>query len=367
MTMLYHYKPSLLFSIQEKEVAPWAALYRTGLINTNVMFMDRTGHIKLPIKTAVPPQLRMPEYDSGFSMTYEECCQESARELYARQEKLDVPIRLLYSGGIDSSLILASLIKELGQQQAERRVQIVMSMESIEENPWMWENVLRRSKFKIINGDNHVNDWNSDRILVGGEGNDQLLGSEIYKRIIDTHGNILNEPWTESAMLDYYRSRGLTDQEAELWVGIFAEHIRRAPCAIDTVADWWWWINLTCKWTSVYFRIITFARENSSITQDYVDKYYCQFYNNDNFQKWSMVDRYNKHKGTWDSYKFHSKDLVADFLGNNEYRSKLKRGSLWKLLAYKKGTVCVDDAYKFYYNANANDWYEPDNIFKGRL
>lgn len=361
MRSAYCFNANRFKDLPGEDVRRWNTLFE--LINFNVTFIDRTGGIVMPIRSSFPEQLAMPTYDPNFGMTYEECCQARVREILAQQEAKDVPIRLLYSGGIDSSLILTSFIKELGLAETEKRVQIVLSVESIEENPWMWERVLRRSGFQMLNGEAHAGDWNRDRILVGGEFNDQVLGSDLYKDVVRWRGDsILDQPWTEDLMTEYYL-RKLSPADAEMWTRMFSAHLRRAPCSVETVADWWWWINFSCKWNSVYFRILMYARDHANITADYLNNYYYQFFGDENFQKWSMVNRTDKIKGSWHTYKWKARELVADFCGQ-EYVQKMKRGSLWRLLGYKRGAELIDDQYSYVMDVNAADWYQPNNSFR---
>jgi len=361
MSRIYCYNPNRLVSARNPDIQKWLTLFK--IIHANVTFVDRTNTIKLPIRTAIPVALELPSYDANFTMTYEECCQSRVRELLAKQEKLDVPIRILYSGGIDSSLILASFIKELGESQLAQRVQIVMSQDSIEENPWMWERLLRRSNLTMIDGYSHGGDWGTDRILVGGEFNDQLLGSAVYRDVVKWRGDaILEQPWTENLMTEYHLRKGLDQSTAEMWTSLFASNLRAAPCPVETVADWWWWINFSCKWHSVYFRMLMFVHDTANITQQYLDDHYCQFYGDENFQRWSMVDRKHKIDGSLITYKWHARQLVADICGK-EYLSKVKKGSLWRLLSFKKSADLLDNDYNYIFNAVPDNWYEPDNSF----
>lgn len=363
MNQAIAYNPNRFRTYDNIDVQNWLSLF--DMISFNVTFIDRTDNIKLPILTTLPNYLKLPVYDPNFSMTYEQCCQLAVQRLLDKQERLDVPIRLLYSGGIDSSLVLASFIKQLGQESAQNRIELVMSMESIEENPWMWNKIIRRSKFKILNGEAHSGDWDTSRILVGGEFNDQLFGSDIFKDLVRWRDDsILSQPWTESLMTEYHLHKGLPIKLAEMWTEIFSQHLRNAPCEIKTVADWWWWVNITCKWSSVYFRILTHARNYKIISQDYLETYYCQFYGLPEFQKWSMIDRHHKHQGTWLSYKWHARQLVSDFLGDNGFSQKLKRGSLWVLLSNKNGAEIIDQSYQYHWNITPSDWYNEDNSFR---
>ena len=358
----FFYNPNRFKQLPYEDVRKWSTLF--GLINFNVSFIDRTGFIKVPIKTATPSQLVMPDYDPSFSMTYEECCQAQVLNILKKQEELDIPIRLLYSGGIDSSLILVSFIEQLGLTETEKRIQLVMSTEGIEENPWLWEKIIRKSNFQILNSERHSGDWGTDRILVGGEFNDQILGSDIYRDLVRWKGDgILNALWTETLLTEWCLEKGLQTSDAEHWSNLFSQHIKNARCPIETTADWWWWINFSCKWASVYFRIISYARNTRTINFDYLENYYFQFYGTKEFQKWSMVNRDQKHQGTFLSYKFHARNLVADFLGDDKYKSKIKRGSLWNLLSYKRGAEIIDSDYNFEMSANLDSWYNRDNSF----
>jgi len=362
MTKAYAYNANRFKTLNNENMNNFNTLFY--IINYNVSFIDRTSNIKIPIKTAVPPNLVMPKFDPNFSMTYEECCQSRVREILSKQKILGVPIRLFYSGGIDSSLILASFIKEIGLEESENKIQIVMNADSIEENPFMYEKIIRKGNFTIINSEDHSNDWTKERILVGGEFNDQLLGSDCYNDLTMWKGDgILNKLWSESLMVEYFLQKNLSLKHCEMWAQIFSDHLRKAPCSIETVADWWWWINFSCKWNSVYFRILMYVRNEEILSENYLNDYYCQFYGNDDFQKWSMVDRTSKHQGTWLSYKWLAKKLICDFLGNDQYMQKIKRGSLWHILSYKKSAEIIDENYQYDWKCNASDWYEPNNNF----
>lgn len=356
----YRYNPSKFMHVKSNDVQNWMSLY--NIINYNVTFIDRTGTVQVPIRTSMPTCLELPKYNSNFNLGYEDCCQIKVRELVKSQDNLDVPIRLLYSGGIDSSTILVSFIKELGLAEAEKRVQLVMSVEGIEENPWMWERVLRRSNFQIINSEIHDSDWGKDRILVGGEFNDQLMGSDIYKDVVNWGGDkILDTPWTQQLIISYLLPK-VGPYHAEMWFYLMERIIKKSPRPVVTIAEWWQWINFTCKWSSVYFRLIACSRDNKNIDDEYLDRYYCQFFGDNNFQQWSMNNNTDKIKGTWHSYKWICKKLVADFCGQ-EYMYKVKRGSLWRLLSNKRHAEIIDNNYNFVTTVVPEEWYEPNNSF----
>lgn len=357
----YAYNPITFASATGNDWTRWRSLYQ--FINFAVSFNDRTGHIKTPVNSVVPSQLTMPDYDPAFELTYQECCHKKVNELVTLQNTLDVPIRIMYSGGIDSSLILSSFVDVLGVEQAAKRVEILMDQESIQENPWMWDKIIR-SNFTILDSDKHGAYYNNKNIIIGGEGNDQLLGTDVYRDLVRWGGDgILNVPWSEGNIKDYLTFKGLSNEHRDMWFDLFTEQMTSTQAPIITIGDFWWWINFSCKWSTVFYRMMFYAQTPENITNEYVSTYYQQFFNTQEFQKWSLKDREHKHQGNYISYKFHARELVAATVGSPEYLKKIKKPSLSNVTRFKHACDVIDDSHKFHYNINPQDWYNPDNSF----
>lgn len=361
ITKIYNYNPNIFARVPGSDWEKWRSLYK--IINYTVSFIDRTGTIRIPIRTDIPDSLKLPLYDPTFKLSYEECCYNRVMELVGIQDKIDCPIRILYSGGIDSSLVLTSFIEALGLDAAAKRVTVLLDYTSILENPKMWEKFIR-PHFKIENSDMYGVTLNSNSIIISGEGNDQLFGTDLYKDIIVWGGKgILYEYWNEGNIKDYLAYKNLTAQEIDMWYSLFLPLIKGAKCTVETVADWWWWINFTCKWSSVFYRMMVNTQNPSQINHNYVANYYQQFYCTPEFQQWSMNDRHNKHMGDYLTYKFYAKNLIVKFLGDNSYVNKVKAPSLSNIIKFKKSADIIDENYKFHYGANPTDWYNPENSF----
>jgi len=356
------YNPNCFVHAQGSDWDRYRSLFK--LIGYGVSFVDRTGYIKTPVDTVTLPEFAIPVYDSNFNLSYNDCCLRRAAELADLQTSVDRPIRIMYSGGIDSSLILSSFIQSMGLSAAAQRIEVVMNYDSVQENPWMWEKIIRPN-FKIINSDLHGSFWNRDSILVGGEGNDQLLGTDIYMDIVARYGNgILDKLCTQDLIRDYFVQRGLTESEQDLWLGLFGQQSKQCPTPIDTIAEYWWWINFSCKWASVYHRMMFYAQDPSGIDSEYLATYYQQFFNTDYFQQWSLKDRDHKHQGNYITYKFHARELIADFMSAPEYLKKIKHPSLSNVTKFKYACDLIDSDYQFQYQIDARDWYNPDNSFR---
>ena len=361
MNTLYTYNPNVFLNVQGADWERWRSLYK--LIGFGVSFADRTDVIKTPVRTATPDLLKMPEYQPNFSKTYEECCLSRVDELVALQNRLDVPIKILYSGGIDSSLILTSFIKQLGVAETAKRVIVLLDQESIHENPGLWEKFIR-PYFKIIDSDKYGAEFNSTNIIVAGEGNDQLFGSDIYKDVTRWGGaGTLDQAWTEGLIKDFMLHKGMTSAESDIWFSRYYQLISNTNCSVVTVADWFWYINFSCKWSSVYHRMMFYVQDSNNITHDYINTYYQQFFNTVDFQLWAMVDRQHKHRGDFISYKFHARNLVLDVVKDIRYDIKIKKPSLTNIIKFKYACDLIDNDYKLQYNINPLDYYNEHNDF----
>lgn len=361
MLHAYNYNPNVFSKISGPDWDRWRSLYK--IINYAVSFIDRTGTVQIPINTAVPKNLQLPTYIPGYNTTYEECCYKRVVELVKLQDKFDCPIKILYSGGIDSSLILTSFIDAIGLKETAKRVTVLLDYTSILENPVLWKKWIR-PHFKIENSDQYSVSLKPGSIIISGEGNDQLFGSDIYKDVINWGGkNILYRSWSEGNIKDYFKYKNLTDDESNLWFDKFQKIVFAAKCPVETIADWWWWINFSCKWSSVFHRMMVNTQLPEQINSNYITNFYQQFYCTEDFQLWSMADRQNKHMGDYLTYKFYAKNLIVKFLGDSSYIHKVKAPSLSNITKFKKSSDIIDENYCFHYGINPMDWYNPNNSF----
>ena len=105
--------------ISDPKFREWLDFYKITQ-DPYIAINDRTNTFRFPIRTHVPDKFILPEFKS-LNITYEECVIERAAQIIKQQEDLDVPIQIMYSGGIDSSVIVSSFIKLLGVEEASKR------------------------------------------------------------------------------------------------------------------------------------------------------------------------------------------------------------------------------------------------------
>lgn len=351
------------------DVKRWSNFY-DNIIGSNISLCDRSGVVKLPYNFKVYDKFKLPTDLDGFNKTYEQICAERTQELLKLQDKLQVPINIYYSGGIDSTLVVIEFMKALSPSEARDRLRIKMSPESLRENPNFYFDHIR-PKLSFESSESFSSDFDRSCIIVGGEHNDQLFGTDIIAKFVKYRPfETVHLPYTRDIVVGYFIFRGMEEIHANYWFDVLDVLARSAPCEIKTVFQFFWWLNFAMKWQCVYFRMLLRAdRElRDGINQDYVDSYFHHFFSTDDFQRWAMTNPHLKIKNTWQSYKFHAKDLIYDYTKDADYRDhKIKYPSLYKLFLQKDTPIGLTENYEYLYELDREKLYVPNNSFNRDL
>ena len=355
-----------LISSNDDSHSPYNDIYKK-VLHTNVSLVDRTEKIVMPYKFQLYSDFKMPTDLTNFNMSYTDCLLERAEELYSLSVKLKVPLKIYYSGGIDSTLILVSFLMIQEKKNIKENIIVSMSPESIRENPnFYYQHIL--PNFKLESSENFSNDFDKKCIIVGGEFNDQLFGSiAIYK--------VYAASWDFSSVLksynsglvrDFFLSKGMSEKSANWWYDMLIYQAETAPCKIQSTFDLLWWFNFNFKWQSVLFRIVlrVSKEQRVNIDDNFMKNYFHHFYTTTNFQKWSMLNSHLKVKEDWKSYKYICKEIIYNYT-KDEYwfNNKIKVGSLFKIFLNKNTPQGLDTNYNFLFKLSASDYYNQNNSF----
>ena len=242
------------------------------------------------------------------------------------------------SGGVDSTLALVSLLKNATPEQ-KKNVVVLMSEESITEYPGFYRDHIHgklraesSGGFPLLLGGNHL--------IVNGEHNDQLFGSDIVAKFIGMFGtSAMHQSYSRDTLSAFYNSFLNDEGTTHFYMDLFERVKAAAPVPISTNYLFFWWINFALKWQTVSIRTLTFAsaRNVEKITLEYTANNYAPFYRTDEFQLWSMNNLDKRIKGTWKSYKWIVKDFIYEYTKDAEYRdNKIKHASRYFLLLYQR-------------------------------
>jgi hypothetical protein len=332
------------------------------LLGYNVVVVDRTGVLKTPIRTKAFSL--MPEFRK-FTKTYAEICDERALDLWRRSDVRELPVYVFYSGGVDSTLVLISLLKNATEVQ-KKRLRVLMSQESIGENPKFYQDHLM-GKIRLEASAKFPHLLSKNAIFVGGEYNDQLFGSDAIRDFMNIHGEAsIKKNYDRSAMEKMFINRWHDPAVVGWFLDLFESIYKRCPCPSGTNADFFWWLNFSIKWQSVYFRMLTYASDQvlKNIDKTFIEENFFHFFGTDDFQLWSMNNPDKKIIDTWESYKFEAKEVIYAFTKDDWYRkNKIKRGSLSHVIIHQIQKNFIDEDIRMYPTLEPEDWHNPDNDF----
>lgn len=337
--------------------------YFYRIYSNGVMFLDRTGTIVSPIRTkSVFPMPKM----QTTSKHFEETCHERAREILTKADMLGTPLYAFWSGGIDSTCMLVSLLKSATPEQ-KKNIVVVMSDNSIHENPNFFENHIRG---KLRTEPGYMAPYlllGTRNLVVNGEHNDQLFGSDMVAKLIDRYGGrIVHQPYNRSALFGLFDTMTKDPDMTNFYLDIFERLKGAAPMTLTTNHDILWWINFCLKWQLVHLFVWIFASDRNvvNMNRDMLSTYYMPFYATDDFQLWSMNNLDKRIKDTWKSYKWVCKDIIYDYTKDAEYRDhKTKFGSRYFLLLNQIPFKKISSSFNFSRNPMLREYHEQKNDF----
>ena len=261
------------------------------------------------------------------SFSWEECCQQRAAQLMKLNKD---KYYISYSGGIDSTTALASLLKFWPKDFLERLV-IYMNSESIKENPSFFLDHIM-NKFPIFSSFSEISSKlvSEDALLITGELGDQLFGSDMLGPGSTAFGDeTLHQSYEKYTPL-YINAYLENDTEGtgERIFSVIKDIVTESPIPIKTTFDFFWWLNFSQKWQNVKFRYL--ERNIWSLKATY-GNHILHFFDTPEFQHWSLDNHDLKIGKGWADYKIAAKNFLYNFTKNSEMKDLRKVLSLDKI------------------------------------
>ncbi len=265
-------------------------------------YIPRAGEWSLPWPHEIPEECKMPKYDPTFKKSYNDVCNNRAGEIAKLIRDNDYKFAVMWSGGIDSTVILAALIKNLSKNQLKNII-VCANASSLIENPTFFKKFICNN-FEILDSSIYKYDQliQKNYYIITGELGDQLGG--LNQPYIDTQQNyyyyIKNLSSTSKRYLISIKDK-MYDYHYQLYKDLIIErfgeeyyfrvekNIKTANVPIISFYDYMWWFHFNLKYTTSMFRA----------PGQYNDQIHCKkildrlifWYNSTDYQKWSMVNR----------------------------------------------------------------------------
>jgi hypothetical protein len=319
------------------------------------------GEWSLPWKQELIPGFEMPAYDPTFTKTYEQVTDERALEIKAMVQQ-GKKFAVMYSGGMDSTCIVAALLKNLTIEEL-KSIALCTSVHAVVENPAFWEKYIQ-GQFKIL--DSHTT-WYDDMIEMGynpitGDEGDCIFGTQIGLQLYHNYdaymrnlspkakGQLnqlrhkISDPEVHySAYKDLIiRHFALDDTPQGMEFGriLYEKYVYNANTAsvpVHSLHDFFWWLIFNVKYLNCSVRGAIYYNMRIPI-RECIDTVF-NWFNGRDYQLWSMANNNNgeKIRKTVATYKYAQRKYIYDFDKNEWYFFyKTKLESLGNLLVKGK-------------------------------
>ena len=317
-------------------------------------YIARDGEWSLPWNQELIPGFEMPVYDPNFSKSFTQVADEQAQVIKQRIHNGE-KFAVMYSGGIDSTVIVVAMLKNLTDEELKSIV-ICTSGEALVEHPTFWEKYIQ-GKLQILDSNTHKYDDLIDKGLVpitADEGDcifGTTFGLGLYSNY-DYYISDLSEPVRTNLknikhkisspdvhysaykdLLIKYLGAGRDPGFGKLLYEKYDRNIKTASVPVYSLHDFFWWAIFNVKYLNCAVRGALYF--NDRIDWRTAMTTIVNWYSYPDFQRWSMTNNNNGQKiqSTVASYKTAAKDYIWEFDRNDWYRNfKIKLESLWAVV-----------------------------------
>lgn len=346
----------------DKNDEPWASMYQEcdapGKFFINIRkriypcrFVSRNGEWSLPWNQELIPGFEMPAYDNTYQKTFSDVTDEMAINIKNRINQGE-HFAVMYSGGIDSTVIVVALLKNLTQDEL-KNVKICCSIDSILEYPTFYKTYIY-NKFDIIDSKQNKYDDLIERNLTpitADEGDcifgttlglnlyynyDYLLSdmSEDVKFNLQKIKNRISDPTVHYSEYKELIIKHLSIPDDPTFGRILYEkynhNIKTASVPVHSLHDFFWWSIFNVKYLNCAVRGALYF--NDRIEWQTAIHRIVNWYSYSEYQKWSMANNNNgqKIKISPSSYKTAAREYIWDFNKDDWYKNfKIKLESMW--------------------------------------
>ena len=342
----------------------------------NNRFISRNGEWSLPWKQEVPEKFRMPAYDKNFNKSFTEITDARALEIKKLINEQDQKFALMYSGGIDSTVVLVALLKNLNAEEL-KNVVICANKHSVVENPNLWKKYIW-GNFKIIDsastkldtlvhlgyrpitadeGDNIFGtvfglalyqhfDYYTNKLSAEAQEKIKPLKSKVDEVHFSNFKDLIIQHFAIPPQKKYLEKRLKIETDknfSEQWYLKSVKNIETASVPIHTLHDFFWWQIFNIKYVNCASRCSIYLNDTVNV-KDMLYTHLVNWFTHDDYQLWSMNNNNNGQKINKldiSTYKTASKKYIYDFDKNEWYYGfKLKIPSLGFQVAFNQK---VDD------------------------
>jgi hypothetical protein len=267
----------------------------------------------------------------------------------------------MYSGGIDSTLVMAALIKNLTSEEL-KSVVVCASIHSIVENPVFWDKFIA-GKIQVLDSATYKYDYllSNGYTPICADTGDSVFGTVMglgiyvnYDYYIQDFSaeskahlqSIKNEFSNPEVHFSQYKDIILRHFQlktslgfAELFYNKLVHNINTATVPVNSLHDFFWWEIFNTKYLNCAIRGALYYNDSSDWKKSIHS--IVDWFANDEYQLWSMVNNNNGQKIIDDitNYKTAARNYIWSVDQNDYYKNfKLKLMSFASIVTWQQIT-----------------------------
>jgi hypothetical protein len=315
------------FEIPERHFKVWPFYQSVSRIDYKTDAFDN-----LLICNPVKDLLKLPNHKK----TFEQICLERAEEI----KQLSGPIYVMWSGGIDSTAILAAIFRTFNKHDLER-LTVLCNDRSIKENATFFKLIIKNN-VKVKASSANLEQYLHNGWMITGELGDQLFGQDMIVGCVALGGEeAIHDSW-EKHVPRYFEH--MKPGGAKYINEVISPIIHESPFPIKSTHDFAWWYNFTQKWQHVKLRFLS-----CNTWKDPKNTYsrMIHFYDSIDFELWSIHNHELKIDKTLKSYKSISKEFSIKWSGDADFMNKEKEISAIHLFLGYEFNWAIDEHWNF--------------------
>lgn len=261
---------------------------------------------------------------------------------------------IFWSGGIDSTLILCSILKNW---PSLKNLVVVLNQNSIDENTTMYEKYVR-NKLTVVNTDLFMDKsvkFSHDHLYVSGDLGDPLITFDGYGRFRKQYPEILDKSWKTNIqkIIDYF------NYNQQFNIGTYAvnqviKSFSKLETQPQTVHDFLWWINFNWGWNSEFYAFLWSYHDvdYDLDTKKFIENNMFYYFNSVECQNWAvgLIGTSQSNHNNISKYPF--KQYIFDFNKDFDYfkhKEKEFSGIKNSQMLQNKKIMAVDTDFNLYY------------------
>jgi hypothetical protein len=310
-------------------------------------FVSRNGEWTTPWQARVVSDFEMPKYAKDFAPTFAEVTDRQACAIGKLIQETDAKVALYYSGGIDSTITLSALIKNLSAKEL-KNLTVCLSMDSIIENPAFFDRFIK-NKFALKDSatTQYTHLIDEGYYAITADQGDCLFGTEAGIQMYFNHG-FSEKDWGKrhysefaDQIVAHFRQAENPDFGRLLYEKI-VHNIRTATVPIYSLHDFFWWIIFNVRYLNCALRS-SLSYYGGDDRRKSIHSAIINWFNHPDYQRWSMANNNNgeKIRDSLRTYKWAGRKYIYDLDKNDWYfNHKLKIMSLGSII--KRGNFVMD-------------------------